>query len=114
MGQHTLRITIQETEVAMVLRLEGRVAGPWAEELGRFWVDEAPRLTKRNVAIDISNVIFADPDGTEVLREICSQARPRIVATTPWTKYLAEQISVSPQNAKHDSSEEDQENADYE
>jgi hypothetical protein len=114
MGQHTLRITIQETQLATVLTLEGRVAGPWAAELGRVWVDEAPRLTGCKLAIDISNVIFADADGTRVLRDIYSQARPRIVAATPWTKYLAEQISAGSNIAEHDPSEEEYENADYE
>jgi anti-anti-sigma regulatory factor len=105
MGQHTLRITIQETELAKVLTLEGRVAGPWAAELGRFWDDEAPRLTSRKLAIDISDVTFADADGTLVLRNIYFQARPSIVASTPWTKYLAEQISAGSNIAEHDPSE---------
>jgi anti-anti-sigma regulatory factor len=114
MGKHTLRISIQETEGTMVLTLEGRVAGPWAAELGRVWVDEAARLTRRKLAIDISNVIFADAGGTRVLRDIYSQARPSIVASTPWTQYLAEQISADPHGREHDSSNEEQENADYE
>ena len=114
MGRNMLRIAIQETEAAMVLTLEGRVAGPWAAELGRVWVEEAPRLTSRKLAIDISDVTFADADGTLVLRDIYSQARPSIVASTPWTKYLAEQMSADPQGPKHDPSDEEQENADYE
>ncbi len=115
-----MRITIQETNGATVLTLEGRVAGPWAAELGRVWVDEAPRLIKSKLAVDISNVIFADADGARVLRDIYSQAHPRIVATTPWTKYLAEQMASKSNNGSdHDSSdneraEEEQENADYE
>jgi anti-anti-sigma regulatory factor len=114
-----LRITIHETEGATVLTLEGRVAGPWAAELGRVWVDEAPRLTSRKLVVDISNVIFADADGTRVLRDIYSQARPRIVATTPWTQYLAEQMaSNSNDGSDHDFSDnqcadKEQEDADH-
>jgi len=114
MAQHTLRITIQETELATRLTLEGRVAGPWAAELGRVWLDEAPRLTRRRLSIDISSVIFADADGTRVLQDIYAQAHPRIVATSPWTRYLAEQITADPHDAECDSYEEEQENADYE
>ena len=113
MSQHTLRISIQETESAIVLTLEGRVAGPWAAELGRVWVNEAPRLTCSKLAIDISNVIFADADGTRILRDIYSRARPTIVASTPWTKYIAEQISAGPNIPEQDTSGEEQENADY-
>jgi hypothetical protein len=53
-------------------------------------------------------VIYADDDGIRVLRDIYSQARPKVVATTPWTQYLAEKIAASP----HDRSDEEQENAD--
>ncbi len=119
MSPSTLRITIQETEGATIFKLEGRVAGPWAAELGRVWVDQAPRLTQRKLSIDISNVIFADADGARILREIYSQARPRIVATTPWTKYIAEQMAANLQGSSdhacsdHDSSKEEQVNADY-
>jgi anti-anti-sigma regulatory factor len=113
-GEHTLRITIQDTELTTVLTLEGRVAGPWAAELGRVWVDEAPRLNGRKLALDISNVIFADADGARVLKDIYAQAHPTIVATTPWTRYLAEQMSADPQDPEHDPSEEEQENADNE
>jgi anti-anti-sigma regulatory factor len=114
-----LRITIQETELATLLTLEGRVAGPWAAELGRVWAEEAPRLTRRKLAVDISNVIFADADGTRALRDIYSQARPSIVASTPWTKYLAEQMSAnsnedSGQNfSDNDGAHKEQENADH-
>jgi len=100
MGQNTLRITIQQIEEATVLMLEGRVAGPWAAELGRVWVEHAPQLAQRKLVLNLSNVIFADADGTRVLREIYLQARPEVIANTPWTHYLAAQIAANP----HDSS----------
>ena len=40
-GLNTLRITFQDTNEAIEMRLEGRVAGPWASELDRVWVDTA-------------------------------------------------------------------------
>jgi hypothetical protein len=110
MGQCTLRITIQQSEEATVLMLEGRVAGPWAEELGRVWVEQAPQLAQQKLVLDLSNVIFADADGTRVLREIHSQAHPQVIANTPWTRYLAAQIAANP----HDRSDQEQGNADYE
>jgi hypothetical protein len=106
MGKHTLRITIQEAEESTVLMLEGRVAGPWAAELSRVWMEKAPQLSQGKLSIDLSNVIFADADGTRVLRAIYFQARPKVVATTPWTQYLAEKIAANP----NDVSDEEQEN----
>lgn len=103
MGQSTLRITIQQTEDATLLMLEGRVAGPWAAELGRVWVEQAPQLAQQNLVLDLSSVIFADADGTRVLRQIYSQARPEIIANTPWTRYLAAQIAAN----SHDLSDQE-------
>jgi anti-anti-sigma regulatory factor len=95
MGQLTLRITLNQKEEAALLTLEGRVAGPWATELGRVWIDTAPRLAQKDLSIDISNVTFADADGMKVLRDIYSQARAEIVANTPWTRHLAVQIAAN-------------------
>jgi anti-anti-sigma regulatory factor len=93
MGQRTLRITIQQFEDATVLTLEGRVTGPWAEELGRVWTERAPQLAHGSLLIDLSNVTFADAEGKRVLREIYSETQPRVVAGTPWTQYLAREIA---------------------
>lgn len=93
MGQHTLRITIQQSEDATELTLEGRVAGPWAAELGRVWMERAPLLANTTLLIDLSNVTYADADGTRVLREIYAQTRPQVVANTPWTQHLARLIA---------------------
>jgi anti-anti-sigma regulatory factor len=96
MGQSTVRITIQQSEDATLLTLEGRVAGPWATELSRVWSEQASQWAQQKLVLDLSNVIFADADGTEVLREIYSQARPEVIANTPWTRYLAAQIAANP------------------
>jgi len=103
MGRHTLRITFQQTEEATLLMLEGRVAGPYAAELGRVWDEQAPQLAQQKLVLDLSNVIFADADGTTVLRQIHSQARPQVIANTPWTRYLAAQIAANP----HDRSDQE-------
>ena len=105
-SQLTLRVTFQETDNATVLTLEGRVAGPWAAELSRVWVEKAPLLALANLSLDLTNVIYADDDGIRVLREIYTQAQPKVVATTPWTQYLAEKIAAIPP----DHSDEEQEN----
>jgi hypothetical protein len=89
----TLRITIEEDETAMGLKLEGRVAGPWAAELSRIWVQESPRLASRKLSLDLRSVTYADADGTKALREIYSRTNAELVAGTPWTQFLADQIA---------------------
>ena len=62
------------------MKLEGRVAGPWAAELGRVWVETAPRLAARKLVLDLSNVIYADSGGTHCLSEIYSQTNAELLA----------------------------------
>lgn len=94
-GLHTLRITFQDTDEAVEMRLEGRVAGPWASELDRVWVERAPRLAAKKLIIDLHNVTYADAAGKNVLKAIYAQTRAEFVTNTPWSKFLAEEVTAS-------------------
>jgi ABC-type transporter Mla MlaB component len=87
-----LRITTQESESSLELTLEGRLAGPWVEELSRAWTELAPRLDQRKLSLDLRNVTYADVAGKAVLRAIVAESKAEIVASSPWTQYLAEEI----------------------
>jgi hypothetical protein len=39
-----LRITVEESECAETFKLEGKIVGPWVEELSRAWHALAPSL----------------------------------------------------------------------
>ncbi len=92
------------------MRLEGRVAGPWAEELGRIWVETAPRLAARKLLIDLHNVTYADANGKQVLRAIYAQTNARLIASTPWTQFLAAEVAAN-QAEGNDEEKEDADNA---
>jgi len=77
------------------MKLEGRVAGPWASELDRVWLATAPRLQSKRLVIDLHNVTYADASGKQVLREIYAQTHAELVATTPWTQFLAEEVTAN-------------------
>ena len=77
------------------MKLEGRVAGPWASELDRVWVETAPRAASKKLVIDLHNVTYADANGKQVLRDIYSQTHAELVATTPWTQFLAEEVTAN-------------------
>ena len=89
-----LRITFQDTDEAVEMRLEGRVAGPWASELDRVWVETAPRLAAKKLIIDLHNVTYADAAGKQVLRTIYAQTHAELVTNTPWTQFLAEEVTA--------------------
>ena len=93
-----MRITIQENGDETLLTLEGRVAGPWAAELRRIWYKKAQQLAQRKLLIDICNVIYADDEGTRVLKDIYFHTRCEVIARTPWTQHLAREISGEAQN----------------
>lgn len=93
-GRHTLKITIQNDDSEMSMTLEGRVAGPWVAELNRVWVElAASQLGSKTFSIDLQNVIYADAPGKQVLREIYAQTHARLIASSPWAQYLAEEIT---------------------
>lgn len=77
----------------MALKLEGRVAGPWAAELNRFCVEEISRLSSKKLSLDLRSVTYADADGTKALRDIYTRTHAEFVTGTPWTEFLAEQIA---------------------
>ncbi|HXS78553.1 MAG TPA: hypothetical protein VN753_20400 [Terracidiphilus sp.] len=77
------------------MKLEGRVAGPWANELDRVWLEAATRLQARKLVIDLHNVTYADAGGKQVLRDIYAQTHAEFVATTPWTQFLAEEVTAN-------------------
>jgi anti-anti-sigma regulatory factor len=87
-----LRITIQENEGAMAMRLEGRIAGPNVAELSRVWKERAPSPGSTKLSLDLRDVIYADDSGRRVLREIYTQTNAELVTGTLWTHYLAAEI----------------------
>ncbi len=92
-SQQVLRITFEENSNAIVIKLEGRIAGPWATELGRLWEEKAPAFAQKKLSLDLRSTTFADAGGIKVLRAIYSQAQAAILTGTPWTEYLAEEVT---------------------
>jgi anti-anti-sigma regulatory factor len=98
-----LRITVDENPKAIAIKLEGRVAGPWAAELDRLWKETAPAVAQRDLSIDLRETTYADASGIEVLRAIYSRTGAAILTSTPWTEYLAEEVTR--ENSQHEGTE---------
>jgi hypothetical protein len=54
----------------LVLEVEGRLAGPWVEELDRCWEAERSRVDAADITVRLSNVSFIDETGKELLTRI--------------------------------------------
>ena len=74
-----LRITIHEGSKVQTIQLEGKIAGPWVEELGCTWHSLAPSLGSKQLYLDLRGVAFVDAKGRQLLR-----------ADSPLTQYLAD------------------------
>jgi hypothetical protein len=92
-GQQMLRISVHEDDKTIEITFEGRIAGPWAEEVSRVWVEMAPRVGIRSLCLDLRNVTYSDAAGKLALRDIYARTHARLMTGTPWTQYLAEEIS---------------------
>jgi ABC-type transporter Mla MlaB component len=86
-----LRIHIEEKCESATIRLEGRLAGPWVEELERCWRNALARLKNRTVVIELDTVTFVDAEGQSLLAEM-HRAGAILVGRGVLSQYLAEQI----------------------
>jgi hypothetical protein len=90
-AEATLKITLHQQPAAVIIQLEGRLAGPWVSELEQTWWYLSPSLGRKQLVLDLREVTFADPAGRELLIRIFDRSHNRFLADTPLTKYLAEQ-----------------------
>jgi len=85
-----LRITVQESERAQTIKLEGKIAGPWVEEFNRSWQSLEPLPSSRELQLDLREVAFVDAKGRELLRKIYQQTNARFLTDSPLTRYFAD------------------------
>ena len=81
-----LKIELIESGDTPTLRLEGRVIGPWVEELRRSC--EPALATGARLSVDLSDVSFVDRDGVELFRSL----RKRQVMLLNCSGFVAEQL----------------------
>lgn len=67
-----LRITIDEYPESVTLRLEGKLIGPWVEEVEECWRRVFMMLGSRTVLVDLTAVDFVDPAGRVLLARMHS------------------------------------------
>ena len=85
-----LRITLHEKAKVRTIQLEGKVTGPWVEELTRTWHSLALSFDSKALCLDLRNVAFVDAKGRQLLREIYQKANARFLADSPLTRYFAD------------------------
>ena len=61
-----LKITTHKETQSTTLELEGRLAGPWVEELDRCWRTLSD-LQQGRIVVDLTGVTFIDSEGKALL-----------------------------------------------
>ena len=89
-----MKVSISEEATVATLKVEGRVVGPWATELGRTWHDLWSPTRQKRLFLDIRGVTFADPNGSRILGEIVRTTGAKIVADSPLTQYFASRVTA--------------------
>ena len=59
-----LKISIKDDSPMATLKIEGKLVGPWAMELGRTWHDLWASANQMPLRLDIRGVTFADEKGS--------------------------------------------------
>jgi anti-anti-sigma regulatory factor len=84
-----LKITTHADAGRITLELEGRVAGPWVEELKACWQRAA--IGHRQVGVILKEVTFIDEAGRKLLADMCRQ-RVTLTGAGCMTKAIIEEI----------------------
>ncbi|MGA8581683.1 MAG: STAS domain-containing protein, partial [Bryobacteraceae bacterium] len=85
-----LRITIHDSARELRMKLEGKLSGPWVEELRQCWRTASSTTAGRTTSLDLSEVDFVDDAGQELLSEMRRQG-VRLDAATPLIRALVEE-----------------------
>jgi hypothetical protein len=84
-----MKISMYDDTRVATLKVEGRIVGPYATELGRTWNDLWTPTKPKRLRLDIRGVTFADQIGSQILREIVRVTDAEIIADSPLTQYFA-------------------------
>ncbi len=84
-----LKITIHDSAQELRFGLEGRLAGPWVEELRQCWHTAESTTQGRRTVADLQDVDFIDDQGQSLLAEMHLKG-VRLQAVTPLIQSLVQ------------------------
>lgn len=86
-----LKITIEKSSRATTLRLEGRLTGPWVDELERTWRAVTSDPNDGRVSVDLTDVTFVGEEGKKLLETMYGEGA-KLKASGCVTRRLVEEI----------------------
>ena len=86
-----LRIATETAGFATTVRLEGRLAGPWVDELARTWLLLRTTGDTGSVRAELDGLTFVSPSGLSLLRRMYDEGAI-LVAHSCMTRAIVEEI----------------------
>ena len=90
-----LKITLHDSAREFRLKLEGRLSGPWVNELEQCWKTASSTTHDRKTVLDLGEVDFVDPQGESLLARMHA-AGVELVAVTPLIRAVVREICRAP------------------
>ena len=82
-----LRITIHDRSRELRMKLEGKLSGPWVQELRQCWRTASSTTAGRAPSVDLGEIDFVDAEGQTLLADMREQG-VRLDAATPLIQAL--------------------------
>ena len=90
-----LRITVRQNADSTTLRIEGRLIGPWVQELRTIWTNVRSAPGPDRVVINLTDITIVDAHGRSLLAEI-SSAGAVLTGSGLLAKALIADVTVTP------------------
>ncbi len=94
-----LRITTIDQVEKMIIKLEGKLSGPWVEAFSSHWQKSRDAFGGRKVEVDLSGLTFVDTAGKKLLCSISCEGA-RMVGSGLMPKALVEEICAEDSGEK--------------
>jgi anti-anti-sigma regulatory factor len=88
-----LMITEQHGATVLIFLLAGALAGDWAVEFNRCWLNTTGKSESSRIIVDLTEVTFVDDLGKEVLGQIMKEGG-QLIAQDVLMKSIVEEIAT--------------------
>lgn len=89
-----LRISVEQHQDTLSFVLEGRLVGPWVDELRALWQERATSGCNSRLTVDLCGLTAMDTSGQRLLDELLQRGATLRCADV-MNQFLVEQMSTS-------------------
>jgi ABC-type transporter Mla MlaB component len=95
-----LRATITHTANGKALKIEGKLSGPWVDEVHRLWVSLQNLRGAGALEVGLEDVTFADSRGADLLLKMRGQGASLVGCSNFLTHLLQDGVHEDPARGK--------------